>query len=180
MSQPHGGWGFPIPSGPALSDETVDGLAKKIAAYRMANGQPAGDPEHDIAKHYAPRFPWLIEEVEDDDVEVNDAEAWVHRAWRSYPVQMAEQRARDERFAQCVKCVHFEPLNTDDMTLEAARRLLCLNPTKHRLEHGWCLLRGWIPSVAVQIHDPWSLADWTGKDKDCWLDTEKKPDTTKP
>jgi len=179
MSQPHGGWGYPVPDGPVLNADTVDALVEKLSDYREANGQPVGEPEHDIAKHHAAKWPWLIEEIEDADVELNEAEAWIHRVWRSPPLRQAETRAREERFSQCLKCVHFEPLDTESLTNEAARRLLCLNPAKHRPEHGWCLLRGWIPSVAVQIQDPWEFADWTGKDKACWLDKETKTDITK-
>jgi len=178
-SQPAGGWGYSIPDGPVLSSDKVGepGLKEivaKLKLYRSTNGLSEGDVEHDIALHYAKNFPWLITELNEEDAADNDAESWIHRVWRSYPMQMAETRSRDERFEQCKKCVHFEPLNTDSLSKEATRRLMLMNPGKYRSEHGWCLLRGWIPSVAVQIMDPWKLADWTKKTPECWLDTEKK------
>jgi len=173
MSQPDGGWGIVLEDGPVLSDEKVDGLIKKMKDHRVVNGLPVGDPENEIAMKYASAFPWLIKQVPDEEEEANDAESWIHRLWRSFPMQMAETRARDERFEQCVKCPHFEPLEQDSLSGEALRRLILMNPAKSRTEHGWCLLRGWIPSIAVQIHDPWNFADWTIKDKDCWLDQAK-------
>ncbi len=176
MSQPEGGWGFVIENGPVLKDEKLDKLIDKIKEHRLVNGLPVGDPENEIAMKYSKDFPWLIKRVEDEAEEENDAERWVHRLWRSFPMQMAETRARDERFEQCQKCVHFEPLVEDDLTDEARRRLILMNPGKSRTEHGWCLLRGWIPSIAVQIHDPWNFADWTVKKSECWLD-QAKPTT---
>jgi len=181
-SQPEGGWGYVIPDGPTLSSSKTGEpglreLLKKIVEHRANNGLPAGDPEHDVAMVYATKCPWLVTEEPDIEVLSNDPEPWIHHLWRSHPLKRAETRVRDERFEQCQKCIHFEPLDTDSLTDEAARRLLLMNPAKHRIEHGWCLLRGWIPSVAVQIMDPWEFADWTKKDPCCWLDTEPKKAT---
>jgi hypothetical protein len=152
-------------------------LIKQLKEHRLSNGLPAGEPEHDIAMIYAKDFPWLIEEIADGIEDDNYPEAWIHATWRSYPMGMAETRLRDERFAQCEKCPHFDTLDTDTLANEAARRLLLMNPGKSRPEHGWCQLRGWIPSVACQVLDPWKLADWTKKDPDCWLDSAVKPTT---
>lgn len=174
MSQPMGGWGYTQPDGPVLSDDKLDGLLAKIKLYRESNGLPHGDPEHDVATAYAGRFPWLVMTVEEENQEVNDAEAWIHGAWRFFPMQMAESRARDERFTQCAECIHFEPLDVGDLSGEAGRRLLVMNPHKSRVEHGWCLLRGWVPSVAVQIHDAMKLTEEKGKAAECWLDIAGK------
>lgn len=179
MSQPEGGWSFIIPDGPILSSDKVgepglESVKKQIADYRAANGYPAGDPEHDIAKSYALRCPWLILEVPEALKESNDAEAWIHRMWRSFPQGMAEARVRDERFEQCLQCAHFEPLDTTDISNEGLRRLMLMNPVKTRTEHGWCLLRGWIPSVVVQQHQPIAFADHQEVHKDCWLVNDKK------
>lgn len=179
MSQPEGGWSYQIPDGPLLTSENVGGpgltaLVQKISDYRSANGLPQGDPETDVALTYRERTPWLILELPDDDESENDAEAWIHRMWRSYPVGMAESRLRDERFEQCKQCVHFEPLLDEELSEEAMRRLILLNPAKFHVEHGWCLLRGWIPSVACQIHQPIEFADEKCDSKDCWVDTSKK------
>lgn len=179
QSQPAGGWGYAVPDGPILSSEKVGepGLREligKIKDHRSSNGLPAGDPEHDIAVAYATKCPWLIVEQPDGPESDTYAEDWVSLAWKSYPMQQAEARVRDERFAQCEKCIHFEPLPMDAMSREAVRKLLCLNPHKSRVEHGWCQLRGWVPSVAAQVLDPWNLADWTKKTPECWLDREVK------
>lgn len=178
-SQPHGGWGYAIPDGPVISSSQVGepGLRDLIAQlrqHRANNGLPCGDPEHDIAVVYAKSHPWLIREVKDYEADWIDAEAWIHQTWRSNPLNLTETRVRDGRFAQCEKCIHFERLPFSKLTDEAARRLILMNPAKHRNEHGWCILRGWIPSVAVQIADPWKFADWTIKTPECWLDS--KPD----
>lgn len=179
-SQPDGGWGYVIPDGPTLhSDKTGEpglrDLVAQIKEHRANNGLPAGDPQHDIALVYAEKFPWLILEVEDDsDPEDNSEEVWIHNLWRSTPLVLAEIRVRDDRFAQCEKCIHFRPLDVSTLTDEAARRLFLMNPAKSRKENGWCDLRGWIPSVAVQIQDPWKFADWTKKVPECWLDSEIK------
>lgn len=179
MSQPEGGWSYQIPDGPTLTVSKVGGpglldLIGQVEAYRQVNGLPVGDPETDIALTYREKTPWLILELPDDEECSNDAEAWLHRVWRSYPIGMAESRLRDERFEQCKQCIHFEPLDQDDLSEEAVRRLLLLNPAKFHVEHGWCLLRGWVPSVACQIHQPIELADEKCASKDCWLDTSKK------
>lgn len=179
MSQPEGGWSYQIPDGPLLSCSKVGGpgladLIEQILEYRQVNGMPLGDPEHDICLIYRERVPWLILTVEDEDVCQNDAEAWIHRVWKSCPLQLGEPRARDDRFAQCEKCVHFEPLDATELSEEAERRLALLNPAKFHVEHGWCLLRGWIPSVACQIQQPIELADEKCESKDCWVDTSKK------
>ncbi len=179
QSQPHGGWGYAIPEGPVLSSDKIGepglrDLLKQIRTHRASNGMPAGDPEHDVAMVYAKDFPWLIKEVADEEPDPNYAEEWIHATWRSFPMGMAEIRSRDDRFAQCEKCVHFEKLDLETLTDEASRRLVLMNPGKSRTEHGWCQLRGWIPSVAVQIFDPWKLADWTKKVEECWLDSTPK------
>lgn len=182
MSQPEGGWSYQIPDGPTISSEKVGGpglkvIVQKLKEYRLANGIPEGDPETDICKAYSTRFPWLILKLPDEDTYSNDAEAWIHRVWRSYPIQMAETRARDERFEQCKKCVHFEPLDREGMSAEASRRLLLMNPAKFHVEHGWCLLRGWVPSVAVQLHQPIEFADEKSQSSDCWVDSSTKKKT---
>ena len=173
MSQPAGGFGYTQPDGPVLSDEKLDGLIKKIKAYREANGLPHGDPEHDVATSYAARCPWLIMSVEEENEEINEAEAWIHATWRSFPLQQAETRARDERFTQCTDCIHSEPLDIEDLSTEACRRLLIMNPHKARSEHFWCTLRGWVPSVAVQIHDAMKLTEEKAKIADCWVDPKQ-------
>ncbi len=179
MSQPEGGWSYQVPDGPLLSSlkvgaQGIKELVGQIVSYREANGLPAGDPENDICKEYAPRMPWLILEVPDEDTYANDAESWIHRVWRSFPLGMAEARAKEERFKQCEGCPHFEPLDQDSLSDEAKRRLLLLNPSKFHVEHGWCLLRGWVPSVAVQIHQPIALADDKRNASECWVDVNKK------
>ena len=171
-SQPSGGWGYVVKDGPVLSAPKLTELIDQLGQYREANGLPRGDPEHDIALSYADAFPWLIKRVSEEDDEVVDAEAWIHRAWKSCPLRLAEPRLRDERFDHCLKCKHFEPLVTDDLSREAARRLLVMNPAKHRGEHGWCLWRGFIPSVAVQVVNPQDFADFTEKHVDCWIGGE--------
>lgn len=181
MSQPEGGWSFAIPDGPILSSDKVGApglsiLVSQIIGYRNANGQPSGDPENDVAITYAAKHPWLILSTDPVDETVDDAETWIHRIWRSFPIPMVETRVRDERFEQCQQCVHFEPLDTIDMSNEAKRRLILMNPNKIRTEHGWCLLRGWIPSIAVQFHSPAQFSDEKRAAEECWLnDTDKKP-----
>lgn len=179
MSQPEGGWSYQVADGPLLSSDNVGekglrNLIDQILAYRRANGLPEGDPETDICKEYALKTPWLIIELPDEDTYANDAESWIHRAWRSFPLGMAEPRARQERFEQCDKCPYFEALDKESLSEEAIRRLLLMNPHKFHVEHGWCLLRGWVPSVAVQIHQPLALADDKTQSNACWLDTSTK------
>jgi hypothetical protein len=174
MSQPMGGWGIVMPNGPAINDKTVDGLIDKIKAYRVANGMPAGDPEDLIAKAYAPKFPWLIKEVDDIEQFINDSDEFINKLWKSFPLQMAETRTRDDRFAQCEKCKHWEPLDQTEFNNETSRRLILMNPAKSRIEHGWCLLRGWIPSIAVQLHQPGPFTEVKKKHSECWLDAEDK------
>lgn len=174
MSQPLGGWMYAVVGGPTLSDKSVDGLIAKVKKYREANGLPAGDPEDDIAKLYSPKHPWLIQQVGDVEQFINDSDEFINLMWRSFPLQMEEPRNRDDRFAQCEKCKHWEPLDTSEFTPEISRRLLLLNPLKPRIEHGWCLLRGWVPSIAVQIHQPGKFTEVLGKKPECWLDAEDK------
>ena len=169
QSQPMGGWGYAFVNGPILSDKTVDGLVVKMQTYFKANGMHVVDMEDLIANKYSGTHPWLIKTIDDKDLLFNDAEEFINKAWRSFPLQLAEARTREDRFVHCEKCKYFEKLETDDLSEETARRLLCLNPAKHRKEHGWCILRGWVCSIAVQIHAPAILAADKDKHSDCWL-----------
>lgn len=174
QSQPVGGWSYPCKDGPVLTSAKVgapglDELLTSIAEYRLSNGLPKGDPEHDVALHYALLSPWLIKEVEGEESPVVKTEAWIHQAWKSYPLALTDAREMDARYAQCEKCFHFQLLKKRLITPEAVRRLLCMNPYKYRDEHGWCALRGWVISVAVQLRNPAQLTTTPEPDERCWL-----------
>lgn len=175
QSPPEGGWSYPTEEGPTLSSPKIGGpglddLLGQIKVYRESNGIPLGDPEHDLAVHYMSICPWLIDYHDDEPaVKSTGPEPWVHRAWASFPIQMAETRAIDERFTKCVGCDNFKPIDYDSISNEGARRLLIMNPAKQRSEHGWCSLRQWVCSVAVQVQDPSILAASKQKEDCCWL-----------
>jgi hypothetical protein len=173
-SQPEGGWSYPVPDGPTLTSPKVGApglkeVIKQMKDYRVANGLPVGDPEHEIAMHYAPSFPWLVKESADLDEPIVKSEAWIHQTWKSPSFELAEIMVREDRFEQCEGCPFFEPLKTETLTPEANRRLILMNPAKERKEHGWCRLRGWICSVAVQVRNPSRLTNKPDEHSECWL-----------
>jgi hypothetical protein len=178
-SQPEGGWSYPAPDGPSFSSDKVGApglkeLLSKIRDYRISNGIPEGDPAHDVAMKYAVTCPWLIFEEEGEAKVSSEQERWVLQMWKSYPQPLAEVRVRDDRFEQCLKCQHFMALGSLVLGDEATRRLMLLNPAKHRKEHGWCNLHKWIPSVVVQFHKPFQFSKKASVTPECWLHSDPK------
>lgn len=169
MSQPTG-WAFPLSPEHTLLSEKLDELVEQLRAYRVNNGLPVGDPEHDIAIHYSPQMPWLIldgEPLPVEAVEADRATQFVNNVWATSPHPRADQQEREKRWEQCKACPQFQPLPA--LGGEAVRRVMVLSPWLSELEHGYCRAHQWVCSVAVGVKEPGRFASDIVDATPCWV-----------
>ncbi len=160
--QPIPNWGF-IVDDTELSAPTADKLLEKIVAYRESNGQPAGNPEHELALSLVVKYPHLVREVDDAQEAPDPLWSWVNRLWRDLPKKPADIDSIKARLSVCEKCPHARPIPVNE---ELERRAYLLASGELRLKTQ-CAHHHWHNGLAINLAEP---APWgrLPAPKECW------------
>lgn len=159
----------PIPDWSFTVDETVlrapsaDKLLAKIVAYRTHNGQPPGNPEHEVAVSLIVRYPHLVKEIDTGPALIDPLWTWVNRLWREPPRKPAHEDEVKRRVSVCTKCDRACPIKPDK---ELERRAYLLAQGDLRLTTQ-CAHHRWHNGLAVNLAEP---AQWgrKGSPPQCW------------
>lgn len=161
--QPIPDWQFDAEKGTTLTAPTADKLIAKLVAYRLNNGLPPGDPEHEIAMSLMLRWPHLVKEVDGTPTD-NRLWAWVNRVWREAPKKITDKDTIAPRVEACKTCPFALAIPRNP---ELARRAYLMAAGDLQLETQ-CSHHRWQNGVAVLLAAPLEYAR-PGEPECCWL-----------
>lgn len=147
--QPIPDWSFTVDEN-VLRAPTADKLLAKIVSYRSANGQPAGNPEHELALSLIVKYPHLVKETDADPVATDPLWSWVNRLWRDLPKKPAEEELAKKRAKSCEGCVFALAITANP---EMDRRAYLLASGELRLTTQ-CSHHRWHNGLAINLAEP--------------------------
>jgi hypothetical protein len=105
--RPYGGHHFPE-FGMIVRGDSFDELVKKVKDIRLNNFHPVGDPEQDVLRFYAEKFPFMVKAKEVKAVPPpplsEKAAAWLRAIWVKSPSKTITKKEAEIRWAICAKC----------------------------------------------------------------------------
>lgn len=168
--QPIPDWNFEVEPETILRATDADELLEKIVAYRANNGQPAGNPEHEVALSMIAKYPHLVKDSDSDAPAIDPLWSWVNRLWREAPAKRADEELAKKRAAICkdCPCACAIPENEE---LERRAYLLAMGelPLTTRCSHHL-----WHNGLAVTLLEP---SKWARPKAplNCWAETVEQP-----
>ena len=177
---PIGGHHYPEP-GLMIKEETFDDVVKRLRSFRLDNGVKLGNPEADVLRYYAEKFPYMVEEYwpqrTDDDVDRDYLRYahWIRTAWQNPPKGIISSKEAEFRWDKCktCKCNVQNRWKTGHEQEDLLRRSFMLRHGLHAPSFlGFCTCNRWDNSVAVFLSDPegFSAKEKTAEQEPgCWL-----------
>lgn len=181
--RPIGGHHFAT-HGITFRDEHFDGLCAKIAAFRLDNMIPSGDPKHEVLSYYAEKFPFMV--LRDPDqrkVAPDDAyhqwARWIGRAWRNPPRSIVASKEAEMRMDVCKTCPHNQAMKfkkTPESESLEQRAYLLRRGYERPKETGFCDLHKADISVLSFCTVPGALSEKESSAEpqaSCWVGSLK-------
>lgn len=119
--------------GKTFKGKDVPDLSKQVAAFRLSNNIPAGNPEQEILTFYAQNWPYMVKEDREavpvmEDVDYKAWRDWIYNAWSHPPKKLLTGKEAKERWEACLKCPARKtfPWKSTDESSELVRRAYVL------------------------------------------------------
>lgn len=164
-----GGFRFRDHSGVTLTADTLRGLVKRIAEFRLTNGLPQGNPTTELEVIFRLSAPHLVTKVGvNPPVSEDPVARWINRLWRLPPKEkdFAESETVRERLETCAGCPYYVAEHAYDAS--AARRLTILSHAR-MTDFSACKAHSWAVGLAALIQSPETQVDAEG----CWASPER-------
>lgn len=183
--RPIGGQHFPCKDGNIIKAETFGELVTKVLDYRLNNGHPVGDPEHDIVQYYATNYPFMVEEYESGDEAERHEDSdmvyrWVNSVWTNPPSGLLSKLEAAPLIKTCLDCPHnvdLEDLPQADSFDTAISRALVIRKFMSAPDNlGWCDHHKWLTPLALFIKENKKYS--SGEEpypEGCWVDKNNQP-----
>lgn len=172
---PVGGWTAHY-HGQNFTGRDADDLILKLTEYRTQNGLPLGNPEQELAAHYAEQAPYLVREKPTQPIETNGVRQRVaehtmaiwYGKFQRLPVHNEQFK---ERLDVCASCEHFRRDFHDGESSywrEAATRSALMTGDMDCAEKGHCRHHHWLVALAARLVTPDKLATMPAPGC-CWV-----------
>lgn len=117
MREPFGGHHYEV-GGQTFKGKNYDEVVRSLAAFRINNNIPLGNPDSEVIAYYAVNWPWLVEEYEAEPKPMPMEgylawRLWLMEAWNNPPKKLLTNKEASERFAICRKCPMNMPISRD-------------------------------------------------------------------
>jgi hypothetical protein len=176
LRKPPEGWHY-IEDTQTIEGDTPEDVEKKIAAYRVRNGRPPGDPHQDMIHFWYAKRPEFLEKAVEGTAprqisrpdELGSVLLWLQRLTQMGPDIEIGSGVIKERCSVCLECPNNIPLSGDaGIKSEVDRRSFMLRkgeimPGLHFCSHHRVDLR-----VAVRLRTEF-LSPTAGQPAPCWM-----------
>lgn len=169
---------FPDESGQSINADTLRELVKAVREFRAINFMPIGDPESDIAAHYAARYPWLVQEVREPEIAPPRAqdgpaeaiERFIREVYRSPPRHLAAKEEIAAREKVCRECKFHAPCDLSN-NRELVRIIYLIAKGESPKGIGFCTYHRFHAGIACMLPDAAKRAR-PESPGNCWLAKE--------
>lgn len=165
--------------GKTFKGEDVPDLEKQIAAFRLANNIPAGNPKQEILNFYAKNWPYMVKRDYEGVETVSDEDyihwrQWIYDTWSRPPKKLLTTKEAKERWEICLKCPlmrRFKWESTDESAELTRRAFILRRGIEIPHEIGYCSLHRTDVGVYVFIDQSKSFSAMKDAEqpKECWV-----------
>jgi hypothetical protein len=166
--------------GMIVRGETFDEVVEKVKDLRINNGSPIGDPEREVIRYYAERFPYMVKTGTGQEPPPPSGiyvrfRHWITTVWRNPPKRLVTKKEASLRWDVCKKCpknIKKTWVKTEESEELERRAFMLRCGMEYPKELGFCACHRADLPVFVYIESP---AGFTAKDKnetppsECWV-----------
>jgi hypothetical protein len=164
--RPFGGHHFPE-MGMVLRSEKFEDLVKRVKEVRIINGNPIGNPEQEILRYYAERFPFMVKSGQSPDQPIVPSDYlkwrdWIRLMWFQAPNKIVSRKEASTRWEKCLAC----PMNrkidwaVGEEAKEFEKRSFLIRHGQNTPDNlGFCTCHRWDSRVVVFLDAPEKLSN---------------------